>query len=167
MEPPPTATFPQWPPTATSVQWPFFLADSPYTESCFNLSTTATSLQRLFVLADSDCPYIHSCFNLFTTVTSLQWPLSSVPKVTVVDERSSTVLGNNSLLSESNDPAHVFFFLLLEIVEPQRKKKKRKKGKAEQGTEAGEICDKTFHLSPYIITECEVLCSVKMEGQFV
>ena len=33
----------------------------------------------------------------------------------------------------------VFFFLLLEIVEPQRKKKKRKKGKAEQGTEAGEL----------------------------
>ena len=31
------------------------------------------------------------------------------------------------------------FFLLLEIVEPQRKKKKRKKGKAEQGTEAGEL----------------------------
>ena len=55
-----------------------------------------------------------------------------------------------------------FFFLLLEIVEPQRKKKKRKKRKAEQGTEAGELCDTTFHLSPYIITECEFLCSVKI-----
>ena len=83
--------------------------------------------------------------------------------------RSSTVLGNNSLLLESNDRPRcfVFFFLLLEIVESQRKKKKRKKGKAEQGTEAGELCDKTFLLSPYIITECEFLCSVKIEGQFV
>ena len=69
--------------------------------------------------------------------------------------RSSTVLGSNSLLLESNDRPRCFvFFLLLEIVESQRKKKKRKKGKAEQGTEAGELCDKTFHLSPYIITEC-------------
>ena len=32
--------------TTTSTQWPFFfLADSPYIHSCFNLSTTATSLQ--------------------------------------------------------------------------------------------------------------------------
>ena len=59
------------------------------------------------------------------------------------------------------------FFLQPEIVEPQRKKRKRKKEKAEQGTEAGELCDTTFHLSPYIITECEFLCSVKIEGQFV
>ena len=58
-------------------------------------------------------------------------------------------------------------FLLLEIVQPPRKKKKRKKRKAEQGNEAGELCDTTFHLSPYIITECEFLCSVKIEGQFV
>ena len=35
--------------------------------------------------------------------------------------------------------AVLFFFLLLEIVEPLRKKKKRKKGKAVQGTEAGEL----------------------------
>ena len=88
--------------TTTSTQWPFFF------------------------LADS--PYIHSCFNLSTTATSLQWPLK-------------TVLRNNSLLLESNarPRCFVFFFLLLEIVEPQRKKKKRKKGKAEQGTEAGEL----------------------------
>ena len=44
--------------------------------------TTATSLQRPFFGADS--PYIHSCFNLFTTAISLQWPFSSVPKVAVV-----------------------------------------------------------------------------------
>ena len=88
--------------TTTSTQWPFFF------------------------LADS--PYIHSCFNLSTTATSLQWPLK-------------TVLRNNSLLLESNarPRCFVFFFLPLEIVEPQRKKKKRKKGKAEQGTEAGEL----------------------------
>ena len=36
------------------------------------------------------------------------------------------------------------FFFPLEIVQPQRKKRKRKKGKAEQGTEAGEICDTTL-----------------------
>ena len=42
----------------TSRQQPPFLADSPYTASCFNLSTTAT------------CP---------------QWPLSSVLKVAVVE----------------------------------------------------------------------------------
>ena len=60
------------------------------------------------------------------------------------------------------------FFLLPEIVEPQRKKRKRKKEKAEQGTEAGEICSgRTFHLNPYVITECEFLCSVKNQGQFV
>ena len=41
------------------------------------------------------------------------------------------------------------FFLLLEIVEPQRKKRKRQKGKAEQGTEAGELCaGRAFHLNP-------------------
>ena len=39
------------------------------------------------------------------------------------------------------------FFLLLEIVEPQGKKKKRKKGKAEQGTEAGELCDTVGNVS--------------------
>ena len=51
------------------------------------------------------------------------------------------ILGKNSLLLESNElPRCFFFFLLLEIVQPQRKKRKRKKGKAEQGTEAGEIC---------------------------
>ena len=60
VEPPLTTTSPQRPPTATSLQRPFcFLAESPYTEYCVNLSTTATSLQLLFVLADS--PYIHSC----------------------------------------------------------------------------------------------------------
>ena len=49
IEPPLTTTSPQWPPTAISLQWPFFfLADSPYTESCFNFFTTATSLQRPF-----------------------------------------------------------------------------------------------------------------------
>ena len=43
-------------------------------------SLTATYPQRpFFFLADS--PYIHSFFNLSTTATSLQWPLSSVPKV--------------------------------------------------------------------------------------
>ena len=72
---------------------------------------------------------------------------------------------------ETNDrPRCVFLLLLLlllEIVEPQRQKKKRERGKTEQGTEAGELCDKKFHLSPYIITECEFLCSVKIEGQFV
>ena len=33
---------------------------------------TATSLERTYFLADS--PYIHSCFNLSTTATSPQWP---------------------------------------------------------------------------------------------
>ena len=37
-----------------------------------HLSTTATSLERTYFLADS--PYIHSCFNLSTTATSPQWP---------------------------------------------------------------------------------------------
>ena len=32
--------------TATSLQWPFFRADKSYTDSCLNLSTMATSLQR-------------------------------------------------------------------------------------------------------------------------
>ena len=73
IEPPLTTTSPQWPPTATSLQWPFFfLADSPYTESCFKLSTTATSLQR---------PPLYNCHlswrtaHTFTLVlTSLLWP---------------------------------------------------------------------------------------------
>ena len=43
---------------------------------------TATSLRQPFFLADS--PYINFCFNLSTPVTSLQWPPSSVPKVTVI-----------------------------------------------------------------------------------
>ena len=71
--------------------------------------------------------------------------------------------------------ANVFRFSLFSVsvrfklcsVEPHLKKRKGKKEKAEKGTEAGELCDTTFHLSPYIITECEFLCSVKIEGQFV
>ena len=67
------------------------------------------------------------------------------------------ILENNSLLLESNElPRYFFFFffLLLEIVQPQRKKRKRKKEKAEQGTEAGELCaGRTFHLNLYVITE--------------
>ena len=47
-----------------------------------SLFTTATTLQLLFFLADG--PYIYSCFNLSTTATS-QCPLSSVPKVAVVE----------------------------------------------------------------------------------
>ena len=81
---------------STSLQLPFILADSPYTESCFNLFTTAiflggqsihafilvsTSLQLPFILADS--PYTESCFRLSTMATSLQWPLFSVCKVAV------------------------------------------------------------------------------------
>ena len=52
---------------------------SDYTPSSSNghLFTTATPLQRPFFLADN--PYIQSRFNLSTTVTSPQWPLSSVP----------------------------------------------------------------------------------------
>ena len=42
----------------------------------YHLSTMA------IVLADS--PYIHSCFNLSTTATSLHQPLSSAPKVAIV-----------------------------------------------------------------------------------
>ena len=47
----------------TSLQRPLFLADSPYTDSCFNISTKATYL--------ADRPYIDSCLNLSTTVTFL------------------------------------------------------------------------------------------------
>ena len=69
--------------------------------------------------------------------------------------RSSTVLGNNSLLLERLTVlAVLFFFPTTRNCRISAKEKERKKGKAEQGTEAGELCDKTFHLSPYIITEC-------------
>ena len=47
----------------TSLQRPLFLADNPYTDSCFNLSTTVPFL--------ADSPYIDSCFNLSTTVPFL------------------------------------------------------------------------------------------------
>ena len=42
-----------------------------------HLSTAATFL--------ADSPYIDSCFNLSTTSASLQWKLSSVPKVAVLE----------------------------------------------------------------------------------
>ena len=61
--------------TATSLQ------QSPFHNGHF--STMATSLQRPFFWADS--PYVHYCFNLFTTATSLQRPLSSVPKVAIAE----------------------------------------------------------------------------------
>ena len=64
-----------FPTTATSLQ------QSPFHNGHF--STMATSLQRPFFLADS--PYVHYCFNLFTTATSLQRPLSSVPKVAIAE----------------------------------------------------------------------------------
>ena len=44
---------------------------------------TASSPRRPLFFADS--PYIDSCLNLSTTVTSLQRPLSFVPKVAVVE----------------------------------------------------------------------------------
>ena len=40
-------------------------------------------LNNSHFLADSPC--IHSCFNLSTPPTSRQWPLSSVPKVAIVE----------------------------------------------------------------------------------
>ena len=52
------------PRTATSLERPYVLVDSPYIQSCFNLSTTATSLQR---------PPLHND-RLSTMATSLQWP---------------------------------------------------------------------------------------------
>ena len=42
-----------------------------------HLSTMATFLM--------DSPYIDSCLNLSTTATSLQRPLSSIPKVALVE----------------------------------------------------------------------------------
>ena len=47
----------------TSLQRPLFLADIPYNDSCFNISTKATYL--------ADRPYIDSCLNLSTTVPFL------------------------------------------------------------------------------------------------
>ena len=112
--------------TTTSTQWPFFF------------------------LADS--PYIHSCFNLSTTATSLQWPLK-------------TVLRNNSLLLESNarPRCFVFFFFTTRNCRTSAKEKEKKKRESRTRHRSGwAYCDTTFHLSPYIITECEFLCSVKI-----
>lgn len=49
------------------------------TNDHLELSTTATFW--------ADSPYIQSCFNLSTTTTFLQWPLVSVPKVAVLPEK--------------------------------------------------------------------------------
>ena len=46
-----------------------------------HLSTTAI----FSAASDGQSIYIHSCFNLSKTPISLQWPLSSVPKVAVVE----------------------------------------------------------------------------------
>ena len=54
-----------------------------------HLSTAATFL--------ADRPYIDSCFNLSTTATSLQWKLSSVPKVAVL-ERFKVIWGWRRLI---------------------------------------------------------------------
>ena len=54
-----------------------------------HLSTAATFL--------ADSPYIDSCFNLSTTATSLQWKLSSVPKVAVL-ERFKIIWGWRRLI---------------------------------------------------------------------
>ena len=54
------------------------------------LSTTAIFL--------ADSPYVYSCLNLSTTATSLQHrPLSSVPKMTVV-ERINCIFENLDLI---------------------------------------------------------------------
>ena len=76
--------------TANSLLRTLCLADSPYTDSCLNLSTTATSLQRPLFL--EDIPYIDSCLNLSTEATSLQRPLSSVPMVAVMKRFNSTFI---------------------------------------------------------------------------
>ena len=52
---------------------------------------------HLVLLADS--PYIHSCFNPSTTATSLQWPLSSVPKVAIVERFNCAVNSFRQILS--------------------------------------------------------------------
>ena len=49
-----------------------------------NISRVSAPLQDSHFFS-ADSPYIHSCFNLSTTATSLQWPFSSVPKVAVVE----------------------------------------------------------------------------------
>ena len=54
-----------------------------------HLSTAATFL--------ADRPCIDSCFNLSTTATSLQWKLSSVPKVAVL-ERFKIIWGWRRLI---------------------------------------------------------------------
>ena len=59
------------------------------TSTSSHLSTVATSLQWPVFLADS--PYFDSCLNLSTTAISLQQPLSSVPQVAIV-ERFNCIL---------------------------------------------------------------------------
>ena len=69
---------------STSLQRPLFWR----TVHTFTLVSTSLQWLPLFnghltFLADS--PYIHSCCNLPTTATSLHQPLSSAPKVAVVE----------------------------------------------------------------------------------
>ena len=115
-----------------------------------------------FVLTPFDCKDENSfCFSLFVEVYSvlLIWIKHSLlfrntvepPLTTTSTQRPSTAtrlqwpffffqLYLETILScWKVMTVLAVVFLLLEIVEPQRKKKKRKKGKAEQGTEAGEL----------------------------
>ena len=114
----------------------FFFADSPYTESCFNFFTTATSLQRPFfslrtvhiltlvstslqrpplynghltstaIFLPADSPYIDSCVNLFRMATCLLWPLYYID----TDEIPGffRILKNHIVIARSEDTIFIF-----------------------------------------------------------
>ena len=70
VEPPLTTTSTPRPPTATPLQWLFFF--SWRIRSIHWILFQPLYNGHFFFFADS--PYTESCFNLFTTATPLQWP---------------------------------------------------------------------------------------------
>ena len=75
-----------------------------------HLFKTATSVQRSFFIFLADSPYIHSYFNLSSMATSLQWPLSSVPKVAVVERFNCIKKVNLEKLTLSTQASQFFYF---------------------------------------------------------
>ena len=105
-------------------------------------------------------------FSLFSV--SVRFKLCSVLLIWI--HRRNTryffgILGNNSLLLESNELPRCFFYYYKLSNLTERKGKEERESTTRH--RSGWAMWYNVYLNPYIITECEFLCSVKIEGQFV
>ena len=144
----------------------FFLADTVHT-----LNLVSNSLQR---------PPLYNCHLSWRTVhtftlvlTSLLWPplynghFLLSPRWPLYTREVQLYLETILSCRKVMTVLAVFFFTTRNCRTSAKEKEKKKRESRTRHRSGWAYCDATFHLSPYIITECEFLCYVKIEGQFV